>query len=66
MTARDAIKKWRDAVNTMYEAGSELGLAVSLGRYENDAERVELNEMFRVCDKVISAYEREAFGDEED
>ena len=63
MIAQEAMRKWQDAVDAMYEAGSELGFAVGFKKYENDEERDALNEVFRICDRVISFYEREAFGD---
>ena len=66
MIAQEAMRKWQDAVDTMYEAGSELGFAVGFKKYENDEERDALNEVFRICDRVIAVYEREAFGAEED
>ena len=66
MTCKEAMEKWREAVKEMYEAGSELGLAVGLKKYESEEEHAELDKMFSICDRVISAYEREAYGDEEE
>ena len=64
--AQEAMKKWQDAIDAMYEAGSELGFVVGFKKYENDEERSEIKEIFRICDRVISFYEHEAFGAEED
>lgn len=64
--AQKAMKMWQDAIDAMYEAGSELGFVVSFKKYENDEERNAINEVFRICDKVISVYEREAFEDDEE
>ena len=65
-TAKEAMKMWKDAIDAMYEAGSELAGVKLFGSLKDDEERRTFDEVYRICDETINAYERIAFGGEDE
>ena len=57
---------WKDAIDAMYNAGSELASVKLFGSFKDGEERRAFEEMYRICDESINAYERIAFGGEDE